>query len=37
MNWCEMTVEMKAESDKKSIELFGKDNKAHNEELLKNL
>lgn len=33
-NWNRMSDEMKKESDKKSIELFGKDNMTHNEEIM---
>jgi len=32
-NWNEMTDEMKRESDNKSVELFGKNNISHNEEI----
>lgn len=34
-NWNEMTDEMKKKSDEKSIEIFGKDNAAHNEEIMR--
>lgn len=34
-NWNEMTDEMKKKSDEKSIELFGKDNAAHHEEIMR--
>lgn len=33
-NWNEMTDDMKKKSDEKSIEIFGKDNAAHNEEIM---
>jgi len=33
-NWNEMTDDMKKISDEKSIELFGKDNIMHNEEIM---
>ncbi|OGM94036.1 hypothetical protein A2524_01970 [Candidatus Wolfebacteria bacterium RIFOXYD12_FULL_48_21] len=33
-NWNEMSDVMKKKSDAKSIELFGKDNIAHNEEIM---
>lgn len=32
-NWNEMTDEMKEKSDAKSMELFGKNNATHNEEI----
>ena len=35
-NWNKMTDEMKALSDSKSKELFGKDNIAHNKEIMRN-
>lgn len=34
LNWREMSDIMKRSSDKKSIELFGKDNEAHNKEIM---
>ena len=34
-NWQEMTKEMKARSDVKSLELFGKNNAAHHEEIMR--
>lgn len=34
INWNEMTEGMKKKSDAKSIELFGKDNAMHNEEIM---
>lgn len=34
-NWNEMTDETKRKSDEKSVELFGKDNVAHNEEIMR--
>ncbi len=34
-NWNEMTDEMKAQSDMKSREFFGKDNITHHEEIIK--
>lgn len=34
-NWNEMSDEMKKESDKKSIDLFSKDNTSHNEEIMR--
>ena len=34
-NWNEMTDEMKKKSDKKSVEMFSKDNAAHNEEIMR--
>lgn len=33
-NWNKMIDKMKEESDQKSIELFGKDNATHNEEIM---
>lgn len=36
-NWNEMSDDMKKKSDKKSLELFGKDNVTHNEEIMRNL
>ena len=33
-NWQEMSDEMKRRSDEKSIELFGKDNEAHNRDIM---
>jgi len=33
-NWNKMSEEMKIESDKKSIELFGKNNTEHNKEIM---
>lgn len=35
-NWNEMTDEMKAQSDIKSKEIFGKANAAHNQEIMSN-
>lgn len=35
-NWNKMTAEMKQKSDEKSIELFGKDNASHHQEIMKN-
>lgn len=35
-NWQKMSEEMKKKSDEKSIELFGKDNFANNEEIMHN-
>lgn len=34
-NWNEMTDEMKFQSDEKSMELFGKDNTTHNQEIIR--
>ncbi|OGM93077.1 hypothetical protein A2372_01515 [Candidatus Wolfebacteria bacterium RIFOXYB1_FULL_54_12] len=34
-NWNEMSDEMKRKSDAKSVELFGKDNTSHNEEIMR--
>jgi hypothetical protein len=34
-NWNEMTDDMRKESDQKSIELFGKDNASHHEEIMR--
>jgi len=34
-NWNEMTDEMKNKSNEKSIELFGKNNATHNEEIMR--
>ncbi len=34
-NWNEMTDAMKKKSDKKSIELFGKDNTVNNKEIMR--
>lgn len=34
-NWNEMSDEMKKKSDEKSLELFLKDNNAHNEEIMR--
>ena len=34
-NWNEMSDEAKKKSDKKSIELFGKNNATHNEEIMR--
>lgn len=34
-NWNEMTDEMKKKSDEKSLELFGKDNASHHDEIMK--
>jgi hypothetical protein len=34
-NWQEMTDEMKQQSDAKSVELFGKTNATHNEEIMR--
>jgi len=34
-NWNEMTDKMKKKSDKKSVKLFGKNNLAHNEEIMR--
>ncbi len=34
-NWNKMTDEMKKKSDEKSIEMFGRDNTAHNEEIIR--
>jgi len=34
-NWNKMTEDMKSKSDKKSIELFGKDNAAHHKEIMR--
>ncbi len=33
-NWQEMTNEMKERSDRKSLELFNKDNQSHNQEIM---
>jgi hypothetical protein len=33
-NWNKMSDEMKKKSDEKSIELFGKDNASHNDEIM---
>lgn len=35
-NWNEMSDKMKAQSDKKSKELFGKDNVTHHKEIMMN-
>lgn len=34
-NWNEMTAEMKRKSDEKSMEVFGKNNAAHNKEIMR--
>ncbi len=34
-NWNEMSAEMKARSDAKSLEFFGMDNLSHHEEIMK--
>lgn len=35
-NWNEMSDEMKKKSDEKSFELFGKNNRVHNDEIMHN-